>query len=243
MIKYLQSDPRWAKHIYSAIPPHTETIESSGCGVTTAAMIISNLTDTVVTPDVMADYSLANGYRLDGVGTAFGLFPSIAKKYNLKCIQTKDIKNAIECVENGGLVVCSTDGSPTGLFSTGGHIFIMSDTNGDIIEFIDPLLYDGKYDVSYRKYKAKVTNGCVYVNKDIAKQYISVYFLFSKIATIKEENKMIYNYIDNNMPEWARKSVQWAVDNGIVKGSENGLNLDDQDLQTIVWIHRASLLK
>lgn len=55
---------------------------------------------------------------------------------------------------------------------------------------------------------------------------------------------MIYNYIDDNMPEWARAPVQWAVDNKIVRGTEEGLNLDDQDLQTIVWLYRTyQLLK
>jgi predicted phosphohydrolase len=52
-----------------------------------------------------------------------------------------------------------------------------------------------------------------------------------------EETQMIYNYVDANMPEWARESVQWAVDNGIVKGEENGLNLDDKDLKYIVMLH------
>ena len=58
-----------------------------------------------------------------------------------------------------------------------------------------------------------------------------------------ETIKMIYNYIDENMPEWAREAVQWAVDNKVVRGTETGLNLDDQDLQTLVWIHRTYLLK
>ena len=55
----------------------------------------------------------------------------------------------------------------------------------------------------------------------------------------KEREKMIYNYIDENMPEWAREAVQWAVDNDIVRGDGNGLNLDDKDLKNISWIYRA----
>lgn len=57
----------------------------------------------------------------------------------------------------------------------------------------------------------------------------------------KEEDnmdKMIYNYIDENMPEWARESVQWAVDNKILAGNGEGLNLDDKDLKVICWMHR-----
>ena len=49
---------------------------------------------------------------------------------------------------------------------------------------------------------------------------------------------MIYNYIDNNMPKWARKAVKWAVDNNILKGAGDGLNLDENDLRYIVWMYR-----
>ncbi len=60
---------------------------------------------------------------------------------------------------------------------------------------------------------------------------------------IKGETPMIYNYIDENMPEWAREAVQWAADNGIVKGDGKGLNLDDKDLKVIVWLYRAFKVK
>ena len=60
----------------------------------------------------------------------------------------------------------------------------------------------------------------------------------------KSQNKMIYNYVDKNMPEWAREAVQWCMDNGIVAGDGNGLNLDDNKLWTCVIIYRlASKLK
>ena len=52
------------------------------------------------------------------------------------------------------------------------------------------------------------------------------------------KHPMIYNYIDNNMPEWARNAVAWAVKNGILKGDENGLNLDDKDLRYITMMYQ-----
>lgn len=54
-------------------------------------------------------------------------------------------------------------------------------------------------------------------------------------------NPMIYNYIDENMPEWARASVQKALDKGILKGEGEGLNLTYSDLRTIVREDRAGL--
>lgn len=52
------------------------------------------------------------------------------------------------------------------------------------------------------------------------------------------KHPMIYNYIDKNMPEWAREAVSWAVENGILNGDENGLNLDDKDIRYITMMYR-----
>jgi N-acetylmuramoyl-L-alanine amidase len=53
--------------------------------------------------------------------------------------------------------------------------------------------------------------------------------------------KMIYNYIDNNMPEWARPTIQKLVDKGILQGDENGLGLTDDLLRVLVINDRAGL--
>lgn len=58
-------------------------------------------------------------------------------------------------------------------------------------------------------------------------------------AMKEEEQPMIYNYIDENMPAWAREAVQWAVERGILAGNGQGLNLDDRDLRTLTWMYRA----
>ena len=57
----------------------------------------------------------------------------------------------------------------------------------------------------------------------------------------KLANPMIYNYIDNNMPEWARPTIQKLVDKGILQGDENGLGLTYNDLRHLVWNDRAGL--
>ena len=54
-------------------------------------------------------------------------------------------------------------------------------------------------------------------------------------------NPMIYNYIDENMPEWAHESVQAAIDAGVLKGDDSGLNLDYQDLRHLTMLHRAGV--
>ena len=70
----------------------------------------------------------------------------------------------------------------------------------------------------------------------------------AEITELKRQNEklanaiggtFIYNYVDNNMPEWARDDVQWCIDNHIINGTGEGLNLDGIKLWTLVVVHRA----
>ena len=63
--------------------------------------------------------------------------------------------------------------------------------------------------------------------------------LADRIRTL--ENPMIYNYIDENMPLWARDTIQKLVDKGLLVGDENGLHLTDNDLKQFVINDRAGL--
>ena len=65
----------------------------------------------------------------------------------------------------------------------------------------------------------------------------------SDLRTIidKLANPMIYNYIDKNMPEYARPTIQKLVDKGILQGDENGLGLTDDLLRVLVINDRAGL--
>lgn len=64
--------------------------------------------------------------------------------------------------------------------------------------------------------------------------------LEARLAAI--EGKMIYNYVDKNMPEWARPTVQKLVDKGLLRGDENGeLHLTDEMLKMFVVCDRAGV--
>lgn len=55
-------------------------------------------------------------------------------------------------------------------------------------------------------------------------------------------DEMIYNYIDDNMPAWARPTIQKLVDKGYLEGNEKGeLNLNDEMLRLLVINDRAGL--
>ena len=58
----------------------------------------------------------------------------------------------------------------------------------------------------------------------------------------KLEDKMIYNYIDKNMPDWARPTIQKLVDKKLLLGNEKGeLGLTEEMLKIYVINDRAGL--
>jgi signal peptidase I len=261
---FSQTDPRWANYIYSAVLPHNETIYSSGCGLCCACNIISNLTDTFIFPPALADYSVQNGYRADGKGTSWGLYESIAKKYSLELQQTTSLNIAIECVKNGGMVICSTSGGARGLFSTGGHLFTMVGIDGDIIKFFDSYIYVGKYTTSYRKNKATYKDDFVYVDKKYVSSEIQQYFCFKNNNIRKEDEQMEQKYIEKideiqkqvavlnenikecdwttACPAWSIPTIQKLLDKGYLKGDEKGeLNLKMSDIRILVINDRAGI--
>lgn len=53
------------------------------------------------------------------------------------------------------------------------------------------------------------------------------------------EHKMVYNYIDGNLPDWARPTVQKLADTGILQGDGAGLGLTDDMLRILTMLDRA----
>ena len=56
-------------------------------------------------------------------------------------------------------------------------------------------------------------------------------------------SRMIYNYVDGNMPEWARGTVQKLMDKGYLRGTDEGLGLDDAMLRILVMLDRAGVFE
>lgn len=56
----------------------------------------------------------------------------------------------------------------------------------------------------------------------------------------KQQDTMIYNYIDKNMPAWAHEAVKWCVDKGIIQGTGDGLGLSNTKLWVCVVMYRLA---
>lgn len=58
----------------------------------------------------------------------------------------------------------------------------------------------------------------------------------------KQNSEMIYNYVDQNMPEWAKPTIQKMMDKGFLEGDENGkLGLTTELLRVFVTNDRAGV--
>lgn len=83
-VSYLQTDPRWKTHNYSA-KGEQKTIGSSGCGITVSAMIIATLKDPTVTPITTAEWSMSHGYKALNQGTYYSYFVPQFSAYGILC--------------------------------------------------------------------------------------------------------------------------------------------------------------
>ena len=71
------------------------------------------------------------------------------------------------------------------------------------------------------------------IEKDVAQ-------LKTDVSALK--NKMIYAWVDDNMPDWAKPTVTRLMRKEYLKGDEEGkLNLDDNMLRMLVINDRAGL--
>lgn len=81
---FRQTDPRWADIYYGyrdqACTQPTD-LGYSGCGVLSLVNAIYYLTDEFIDPEELADYSISNGHRIDGVGTKASLYSFYANDY------------------------------------------------------------------------------------------------------------------------------------------------------------------
>lgn len=85
-ISYLQTDPAWKNIPYQA-PGEARTIGSSGCGPTSAAMLISTITGKKVTPVDTCKWSMEHGYKAANQGTYYSYFAPQFKAYGIESKQ------------------------------------------------------------------------------------------------------------------------------------------------------------
>ena len=61
------------------------------------------------------------------------------------------------------------------------------------------------------------------------------------LELIQNQQPVIYNYIDVNMPDWAKPTIQKLCDKGILQGNEEGLGLTMDMLRILVMLDRQGV--
>ena len=156
-VYYSQKEEPWASHNYNLSPGNYQapgrnvSIARRGCGPTSAAMVIRQLTgDTSVTPATMADLSTSTGSSVDA-GTAWDFFARAGSKYGLNVTQLGK-SSTVDYLPN------ATPKTPIILSGTGG-------VNGSRAPF-----YGGHFVVGVKGTKDSITINDP-VGKDTSKTY------------------------------------------------------------------------
>lgn len=226
---YSQIDSRWKNNMYSSIGDRNQTIGSSGCGPTSAAMVVSSIKGTI-TPDVMSALFVKYGYRSANNGTYWSAYRAVADEFDIGYTEISDIQKAIELLRNNNYVICSVG---NGLFTTGGHYIVLVGIEGDILKIFDPYLYSGKFDTSTRRGKVEVSGNTIYCSVSNFKAYANY--------------KGFFCY-ENEVANTARYDSKYSAGQRIVVDVPIGVAcydgeyalVDDGDSQ--FWIHRSVIM-
>lgn len=184
---YSQADSRWANLLYTSTGNKSQTMKSSACGPTSAAMIVSSSKGAIL-PTTMAQLFVDNGYRTANNGTAWACWPFVADYFDFDeyYTTTSDSKmlSYLKTDKNNDsisdyFVVASCN---NGLWTTGGHyIVLIGYDDGHIIVF-DPYLYNGKFNTASRRAaKVVVSGNSAFVSESSFKTYSNTkqYWIYS----------------------------------------------------------------
>ena len=186
---YSQADSRWGSIMYSNHGDKSQTIRSSGCGPTSAAMIVS-ASKGIIIPPTMAQIFNDNGFRSSNNGTYWSAWPFVAdffdfKEYHptssfstMKSYITQD-KNKDGISDYFVVVSCGY-----GLWTTGGHYICIMDYIPETDEFVgyDPYFYTGKFNTASRRpAKVRTKDNIAYIKSSAFKTYSNAknYWVYS----------------------------------------------------------------
>lgn len=184
---YNQADSRWANKLYTSTGNKTQTMASSACGPTAAAMVVSSSKGAIL-PTTMASLFVDNGYRTANNGTAWACWPFVADYFGFDEYYTttsdskmlsylKTDKNKDGASDYFVVASCNS-----GLWTTGGHYIVLVADNDSTITVYDPYLYSGKFNTASRRpANVKVTGNSAFVSETNFKKYSNTvqYWIFS----------------------------------------------------------------
>ncbi|MBP2100221.1 peptidase C39 family protein [Enterococcus rivorum] len=131
----LQTDERWKTTPYGIGSPEGDNLEINGCAILSLAMVSSYWENREVLPTEVLAWS-GNDYFMEGEGTAWSIFSEYANEKGYVCEDLVTDMVAVEDhVKAGHPVIVSVH---PGIFTTVGHIMVISGTNDGKFWINDP---------------------------------------------------------------------------------------------------------
>lgn len=135
VVYYNQLDERYADKPYG-----TDHIGGYGCGPTAMAIVVSTMTDDMVDPVEMAEWSYQNGYWCKGSGSYHALITEAAKEWKLPVFgcSASEPQSILDALSEGKLVVAIMS---KGHFTSSGHFIVLRGVRDGKILVADPASY------------------------------------------------------------------------------------------------------
>ena len=135
VVYFNQLDERWANKPYG-----TDNIGGYGCGPTSMSIVVSSLTNDIVDPVEMAEWSYKNGGWCSKSGSYHALIPNAAKAWGLPVegCTTSEPQRILDALSSGKLVVAIMT---KGHFTSGGHFIVLRGVRDGQILVADPASY------------------------------------------------------------------------------------------------------
>ena len=135
VVYFNQLDERWANKPYG-----TDNIGGYGCGPTSMSIVVSSLTDDIVDPVEMSEWSYKNGGWCSKSGSYHALIPNAAKAWGLTVegCTASEPQRILDALSSGKLVVAIMT---KGHFTTGGHFIVLRGVQDGQILVADPASY------------------------------------------------------------------------------------------------------
>lgn len=227
-VSYLQTDKRWASKPYR-VSGESATIGGSGCGPTSAAMLIETITGKTYTPEDACNWSMAHGYKALNAGTYYGYFVPQFEAFGIKCWQlswtntyhnpnSKIHDQALDYLKQGYYLIALMK---QGNWTSGGH-FIVVWWADDKIRINDPAsTKDSRLNGNINTFRNEVAyywvvDARAYNNankEDIMNQDKFNEMFMTAMQQYRETLR------DNDSGEWSRNAREFVIKNNIFNGS------------------------
>lgn len=129
----------------STLSPN-DTLSNAGCGICCGSMIIENMTENKLSPEMLCKISLDKGYRVNKGTNMHGISQYISSKYKIHFKESNNSEDLLSCLNNGGIAIVNVGKkNHNGLFSNCGHYIIVYSKDNEYLYISDPDFNESRY--------------------------------------------------------------------------------------------------